>query len=54
MNYVRVLTEAGVPVEFHLYPGGYHEFETIVSDSEISKRAVSDSIRALNEALNTN
>lgn len=54
MNYVKALTEAGVPVEFHLYPGGYHEFEAMVPDSEISKRAVSDSIRALNEALNTN
>ncbi|WP_339037135.1 hypothetical protein [Mammaliicoccus sciuri] len=39
---------------FHLYPGGYHEFEAMVPDSEISKRAVAESIRALNEALNTN
>lgn len=52
MNYVKALTEAGVPVEFHLYPGGYHEFEAMVPDSEISKRAVSDSIRALTNALN--
>ncbi|GGB09101.1 esterase [Macrococcus hajekii] len=51
MNYVRALTDAGVPVEFHLYPGGYHEFEAMVPDSGISKKAIRESIEALKRGL---
>lgn len=51
MNYVKALTEAGVPVEFHLYPGGFHEFESIVPDAQISQKATSESIEALKRGL---
>ncbi|MGX1435560.1 alpha/beta hydrolase fold domain-containing protein [Mammaliicoccus sciuri] len=52
MNYVQALTEAGVPVEFHLYPGGYHEFEAMVPEANISKKAIDESITALRNGLN--
>lgn len=52
INYVRALADAGVPVEFHLYPGGYHEFEAMVPDAEMSKEAVKQSIEALKKGLN--
>lgn len=51
MQYVKVLTDAGVPIEFHLYPGGYHEFESMVPEAAISKRAIEETIRALSEGL---
>ena len=31
------LMQAGVPTEFHVYPGGYHGFELIVPNAEISQ-----------------
>lgn len=51
MNYVKALSAAGVPVEFHLYPGAYHEFEAIVPNSSISKKAIKESIIALKNGL---
>lgn len=45
------MAEAGVDVEFHLYPGCYHAFELAVPDAEISKRARSEYIGALSRAL---
>lgn len=46
MDYARRLTRAGVPTEMHVYPGAFHGFD-IVSDSGISRIALSDSRRAL-------
>ncbi|MGK0577131.1 alpha/beta hydrolase [Macrococcus capreoli] len=51
MDYVKALTEADIPVEFHLYPGGFHEFESLVPDAEMSQRAVAETISALREGL---
>lgn len=51
IEYVMRMAEAGVDVEFHLYPGCYHAFELAVPDAEISKRARSEYIGALSRAL---
>ncbi|WP_142956115.1 alpha/beta hydrolase [Enterococcus durans] len=51
INYVQALISANIPVEFHLYPGCYHEFEDIVPNSYISKKAIEDSIVALKRGL---
>lgn len=45
------LMQAGVPTEFHVYPGGYHGFELIVPNAEISQRAEEEYIGALKRAL---
>lgn len=52
LQYVTRLAEAGVPVEFHLYPGCFHGFDSIFNDANISKRARSGFINALSKALN--
>ncbi|WP_276357259.1 alpha/beta hydrolase [Cohnella caldifontis] len=51
IEYAARLAQAGVEVEFHLYPGCYHAFEHIVPDAEISKRARNGYINALVEAF---
>lgn len=50
IEYVARLAQAGVDVEFHLYPGGFHAFEH-VADAEVSMRARNDYVRALKEAF---
>lgn len=52
IEYVTRLAQAGVEVEFHLYPGAFHAFEAMVPQAEVSKRARMDCLRALNRALN--
>lgn len=52
IEYVARLAEAGVPVEFHLYPGCFHGFDSIFNNAEVSKRARSGFINALSQALN--
>lgn len=42
-----LFAEAGVDVEFHLYPGAYHGFEGINPDAELSIRAKDDYILAV-------
>lgn len=44
--YVARMTASGVPVEFHLVPGAPHGFDFAAVNSEISKRAYADEIRA--------
>ncbi|MFD0769501.1 alpha/beta hydrolase [Bacillus sp. CGMCC 1.60114] len=51
IDYVTRLAQAGVEVEFHLYPGCFHAFEHIVPNAEISQRAKSEYINALKRAL---
>ena len=51
INYVQALAQAGVPVEFHLYPGCYHEFESIAPDAPISKQSKAAALQALKQAL---
>ena len=52
IDYVKKLSMAGVPVEFHLYPGCFHGFDSIFNDAEISSFARNQFISALNKALN--
>jgi acetyl esterase/lipase len=47
--YAQRLAQAGVPVEFHLYPGAYHAF--IHSDSRVARLYQRDSVAALRHAL---
>jgi acetyl esterase/lipase len=39
MQYVENLRAAGVPVEFRLYPGCFHGFDTIRPTARISREA---------------
>ncbi|WP_407270060.1 alpha/beta hydrolase [Radiobacillus sp. PE A8.2] len=52
IEYVARLAQADVPVEFHLYPGCYHGFDSIYNDAEISRRARKEYIDALARGLN--
>lgn len=47
LTYVTKLAEAGVDVEFHLFPGAYHGFEGINPDAELSIRAKNEYILAV-------
>jgi acetyl esterase/lipase len=47
IDYARRLSDAGVPVEFHLYPGCPHAFEALADAAEVSKRALDNRIRRL-------
>ncbi|WP_160723704.1 alpha/beta hydrolase [Bacillus sp. USDA818B3_A] len=47
LTYVSKLAEAGVDVEFHLYPGAYHGFESISPDAALSIRAKNEYIQAV-------
>jgi acetyl esterase/lipase len=51
IDFVSRLSQAGVSVEFHLYPGCFHAFEVTVLEAEISQRAQADYVRALKAAL---
>lgn len=53
LDYVTRLAQAGVDVEFHLYPGGYHGFEHVVPAAAVSRRAMQEYIHALAKALNS-
>ena len=44
--YVARMSSSGVPVEFHLVPGAPHGFDFAAVNSEISKRAYADEVRA--------
>jgi acetyl esterase/lipase len=51
IEYVARLAQAGVEVEFHLYPGAYHGFEHAEPQAEISIRARNDYVNALARAF---
>lgn len=51
LEYVTRLAQAGVDVEFHLYPGGFHAFEHVVPEAEISQRAKEGYMNALKRAF---
>lgn len=53
LEFVIRLAQAGVPVEFHLYPGCFHGFDSIYNDAQISEKARSEYISALARALNS-
>jgi acetyl esterase/lipase len=52
IEYVTRLVQAGIPVEFHLYPGCFHGFDSIFNNTEISRQARSEYINAISKALN--
>ncbi len=51
IDYVARLTQAGVPVEFHLYPGCFHLCESLVPQAEVSQQIQNEYIKALRCAL---
>src|SRR3569833_329132 len=51
IDYARRLAEAGIPTEFHLYPGACHAWEGIAPAAALSRLAVGERIRALRERL---
>ncbi len=50
VDYAQRLNRAGVPVELHVYPGGYHGFD-IFAAAPVSLQARRDSIDALRRGL---
>ena len=50
MEYARRLIRAGVPTEFHVYPGAYHGFR-MVADAQVTQTATRDQITALKRTL---
>lgn len=50
ITYAHRLIRTGVPVELHVYPGGFHGFD-IFGDAPLSVRARKDSREALRKAL---
>ncbi|MGW9528190.1 alpha/beta hydrolase [Paenibacillus terrae] len=52
IEYVTRLAQAGVDVEFHLYPGTFHNFEGMVPQAEVSQRASQSYVDAIARALN--
>lgn len=51
IDYATRLMRSGVPVELHVYPGGFHGFDIFGGDAPISVRARADSRDALRRAL---
>lgn len=51
IDYVRRLSQAGVPTEFHLYPGCFHGFEEYLPSAEISQRVIKEYRAALQRAF---
>jgi acetyl esterase/lipase len=51
IDYVAKLLRAGVPTEFHIYPGCFHAFDMFTGIAEISRRAEQEFIQALKRAL---
>lgn len=51
IDYAARLTQAGVPTEFHLYPGCFHGFEEYFPSAEISRRVIAEYHAALKRAL---
>lgn len=52
IGYASRLMRAGVPVELHVYAGGFHGFDIFGGEAPISVRARADSRAALRRALN--
>jgi acetyl esterase/lipase len=51
MDYAARLSRAGLPVEFHLWPGGFHGFEGVGPDSTLARAAVAARLGYLRRVL---
>lgn len=51
IEYWNRLMKAGIPVEAHVYPGGFHSFEVSVPNAEVSKAAYEATYAALRRAF---
>ncbi|MGN7477460.1 alpha/beta hydrolase [Solibacillus silvestris] len=51
ITYVQKLRQSDVPTEFHLYPGGFHGFESFAPQASISQQLTATFENALNNAL---
>ena len=51
LQYVTKLAQAGVDVDFHLYAGAYHGFETLNPHADIANDAISEYVRAVKYGL---
>lgn len=51
IEFVTRLGQAGVPVEFHMYPGAYHASEVFAPAAELSERIWATRLAALRRAL---
>ena len=49
--YAQRLVEAGVPTEFHLYPGAYHGFDVFGATSAVGQRFTADRNQVLRRVL---
>lgn len=49
--FVGRLAQAGVPIEFHVYPGAFHASEVFAPNAELSGRIIATRIAALRRAL---
>ena len=47
ITYVSKLAQAGVDVEFHLYPGAYHGFESLNPQSELAQKVIKEYMNAI-------
>ena len=47
LAYARRLSEAGVPLELHVYPGAPHGFDLIAPTAQVTRRAFEDRCRVL-------
>lgn len=51
IDYAARLSQAGVPTQFHLYPGCFHGFEEYLPSAEICRKAKREYLAALKYAL---
>lgn len=51
IEYAARLSAAGVPVELHLIPGGYHGFDVIAPEAQVSQRFTKNWLAALRGGL---
>lgn len=52
LQYVTKLAQAGVDVDFHLYAGAYHGFESLNPHAEIANNALQEYVNAVKFGLN--
>ena len=53
LEFAMRLSQAGVPTEFHLYPGAYHASEVFAPTAELSQRIVGTRLAALRRFIDS-